>query len=75
MAAATKAAEQTRSAAPKPCVSASVPTRYGAAAPYLVGTLADTHGFGAALLVCSAAFVAAAMFWIWIPETKGRALA
>jgi MFS family permease len=46
-----------------------------AAAPYLVGTLADTHGFGAALLVCSAAFVAAAIFWIWIPETKGRALA
>src|SRR5260221_2005161 len=45
-----------------------------AAAPYLVGTLADTHGFGAALLVCSAAFVAAAMLWIWIPETKGRAL-
>jgi hypothetical protein len=25
--------------------------------------------------VCSAAFVAAAIFWIWIPETKGRALA
>jgi MFS family permease len=45
-----------------------------AAAPYLVGTLADTHGFGAALLVCSAAFVLAAGLWIWIPETKGRAL-
>ena len=29
-----------------------------AAAPFLVGTLADTHGFGPALLVCSAAFVA-----------------
>jgi MFS family permease len=46
-----------------------------AAAPYLVGTLADTHGFGAALLVCSAAFIAAAVFWIWIPETRGRTLA
>jgi MFS family permease len=45
-----------------------------AAAPYLVGTLADTHGFGTALLVCSAAFVAAAGLWIWIPETRGRAL-
>jgi MFS family permease len=45
-----------------------------AAAPYLVGTLADTRGFGAALLVCSAAFIAAAVFWIWIPETRGRAL-
>ena len=45
-----------------------------AAAPYLVGALADTRGFGQALLVCSAAFVLAAIFWIWIPETKGRAL-
>jgi MFS family permease len=45
-----------------------------AAAPYLVGSLADTHGFGAALLVCSAAFVLAAVFWIWIPETRGRLL-
>jgi MFS family permease len=46
-----------------------------AAAPYLVGSLADTRGFGAALLVCSAAFVVAAVFWIWIPETRGRVLA
>ena len=45
-----------------------------AAAPYLVGTLADTRGFGQALLVCSAAFLLAAFFWIWIPETKGRPL-
>jgi MFS family permease len=45
-----------------------------AAAPYLVGTLADTRGFGPALLVCSAAFTLAAVLWIWIPETKGRAL-
>lgn len=45
-----------------------------AAAPYLVGSLADTYGFGAALLVCSAAFVAAAVMWIWIPETRGRVL-
>jgi len=45
-----------------------------AGAPYLVGSLADTHGFGAALLVCSVAFVVAAVFWIWIPETRGRVL-
>jgi MFS family permease len=45
-----------------------------AAAPYLVGTLADTRGFGTALLICSAAFVVAAVFWIWIPETRGRTL-
>lgn len=46
-----------------------------AAAPYLVGSLADTHGFGTALLICSAAFVLAAVCWTWIPETKGRQLA
>ena len=46
-----------------------------AGAPYLVGSLADAHGFGAALLVCSASLVLAAVFWIWIPETRGRALA
>ena len=45
-----------------------------AGGPYLVGSLADAHGFGPALLVCAAAFVAAAALWIWIPETKGRAL-
>ena len=45
-----------------------------AAAPYLVGTLADTRGFGTALLICAAAFVVAAVFWIWIPETRGRTL-
>jgi MFS family permease len=46
-----------------------------AAAPYAVGTLAQTRGFGTALLLTSAAFVAAAAMWIWIPETKGRELA
>jgi MFS family permease len=45
-----------------------------AVAPFYVGTLADVYGFGPALLICSAAFVLAAVFWIWIPETKGRAL-
>jgi MFS family permease len=45
-----------------------------AAAPYFVGSLADTHGFGAALLICAAAFVLAAVSWTWIPETRGRAL-
>ena len=46
-----------------------------AAAPFAVGTLAQTHGFGTALSICSAAFVLAAVFWIWIPETRGNALA
>jgi MFS family permease len=45
-----------------------------AAAPFLVGSLADTRGFGAAFALSSAAFVAAAVCWAWIPETSGRAL-
>ena len=45
-----------------------------AAAPYLVGTLADTRGLrpGAAR-VFRGVRSSAAIFWIWIPETKGRA--
>jgi MFS family permease len=45
-----------------------------AAAPFTVGTLAQTHGFGAALSISSVAFLLAAAAWIWIPETKGRPL-
>jgi len=45
-----------------------------AAAPFVVGSLAQTHGFSSALSVCAAAFVVAAVFWIWIPETGGREL-
>jgi MFS family permease len=45
-----------------------------AVAPFAVGTLAQTHGFATALSICSVAFVAAAVFWIWIPETRGTAL-
>jgi MFS family permease len=45
-----------------------------AAAPFMVGTLAQTRGFGAALSISSLAFLAAAAAWIWIPETRGRAL-
>ncbi len=46
-----------------------------AAAPFTVGTLAETHGFSAALSISSVAFLLAAMMWIWIPETRGRQLA
>ncbi|HUL71574.1 MAG TPA: MFS transporter [Vicinamibacterales bacterium] len=41
-------------------------------APTLAGTIARTHGYPAALSLASAAFIAAAMFWFFIPETKGR---
>jgi MFS family permease len=45
-----------------------------AVAPFAVGSLAQTRGFSAALSICSVAFVLAAVFWIWIPETRGREL-
>lgn len=45
-----------------------------AAAPFTVGTLAQTHGFSTALSISSVAFLLAALTWFWIPETRGRAL-
>ena len=46
-----------------------------AAAPFTVGTLAQTQGFDVALSTTSIAFALAAVMWFWIPETRGRALA
>jgi MFS family permease len=46
-----------------------------AAAPWAVGTLAQSQGYGLALTMSSAAFLLAALVWVWIPETKGRQLA
>jgi MFS family permease len=45
-----------------------------AAAPWTVGSLAQTQGFAVALSISSVAFLLAALTWIWIPETKGREL-
>jgi MFS family permease len=45
-----------------------------AAAPYVVGGLTETRGFPAALSVAAAAYALAAVFWIFIPETKGRVI-
>jgi MFS family permease len=46
-----------------------------AVAPWAVGRLADTSGFGAAFSLSAVAFVCAAVMWLWIPETRGRDLA
>jgi MFS family permease len=46
-----------------------------AAAPWVVGALAQTRGFPVALSLTSLAFLLAAATWIWIPETRGRRLA
>jgi len=43
-------------------------------APFTVASLAQSHGFGIAFLVSALAFVLAAVFWIWIPETRGKEL-
>jgi MFS family permease len=45
-----------------------------ALAPFLVGSLAATRGFGAAFATAAVAFVFAALCWFGIPETRGRAL-
>jgi len=45
-----------------------------AAAPFTVGSLATSRGFGIAFLVSGAAFLLGAISWIGIPETHGREL-
>jgi MFS family permease len=45
-----------------------------AAAPYTVGSVAATRGFGVAFAIAGAAFLLAAVAWIWIPETGNREL-
>ena len=43
-----------------------------AAAPWLVGDLAKTHGYPTALTAAAGTFLLAAVCWFWIPETKGQ---
>jgi len=45
-----------------------------AAAPFVVGSLADQRGFAAAFSVVAAAFLVAAAWWVVIPETRGRSV-
>jgi putative sialic acid transporter len=45
-----------------------------AAAPFIVGSLATTSGFGAAFAVSGSAFLVAAVTWIWIPDTPRQEL-
>jgi ATP/ADP translocase len=46
-----------------------------AAAPFVVGSMAGTRGFGAAFAVTGVAFLLAAVMWIGIPATHNRELA
>lgn len=43
-----------------------------AVAPFTVGSLAEREGFPLAFRILAIAFLAAALLWVWIPETKGR---
>jgi MFS family permease len=43
-----------------------------AVAPFIVGSMAQRRGFGPAFTLTAFAFLIAALFWIGIPETKGR---
>jgi len=45
-----------------------------AVAPFVVGSLSETHGFAVALSISSGAFLLAAAMWAFIPETRGRQL-
>jgi MFS family permease len=45
-----------------------------AAAPWLVGDYAKSHGYPAAIQLAAVAFLLAACFWAFIPETRGRSI-
>lgn len=45
-----------------------------AAAPWMVGSMAQTDGYPAALSITAAAYLLAAACWVLIPETKGRGI-
>lgn len=42
-----------------------------AAAPFIVGSLAETRGFGSAFALLAVALLLGAATWIWLPESKG----
>ena len=45
-----------------------------ALAPFMIGSLAQTRGFGLAFATAALALVLGAMTWAFIPETRGKAL-
>jgi MFS family permease len=46
-----------------------------ALAPYAIGSLASTRGFGVAFAIAGVAYLAAALTWFWIPDTASAELA
>lgn len=52
-------------------VSYNMARAISAVAPWLIGRLGETHGLAWAFLACGAAYAAAAISALWIPETSG----
>lgn len=49
--------------------------RVGSAfAPFIAGSLAQSHGFPVAFAVTAAALLLGAVTWLWLPETRGQRL-
>jgi dipeptide/tripeptide permease len=49
--------------------------RIGSAlAPFMVGSLAESRGFGAAFALLALALLLGAATWIWLPETRATPL-
>jgi MFS family permease len=42
-----------------------------ALAPFVIGSLAETHGFGAAFALLAFALLLGAATWLWLPESRG----
>jgi MFS family permease len=55
-------------------VSYNIGRGLSAAAPFVVGALANTYGLGSAFLLQAGAFFAAALLALALPETRGRVL-
>jgi MFS family permease len=50
--------------------------RMGSAlAPFIIGSLAQTQGFGTAFALLAVALLLAASTWIWLPESRGWSVA
>jgi len=45
-----------------------------AAAPFIVGSMAQTQGFATAFAMLAGALLVGAATWIWLPETRGRSV-
>jgi hypothetical protein len=55
-------------------VSYNIGRGFSAIAPFVVGALATSYGLGSAFFLQAAAFFAAALLALVLPETRGKVL-